>query len=371
VIVPEELRPRQEERPQIVINAEPLPEISSSAIKKGALAIGGFTLASILLPLIFTCVIIVVVGVIILVVTQSAQTALQSAVGGTGSGTPNSDTGSSLIQLGPTPTPTFATVAMKFGSEGIGSGQFKDARHVATDSSGNIYVAEYIGGRIQIFDSSGKYQTEWDVDRKAPLTGFAVSRKGVAYVVQGGKIEQHDGMTGKLIASLSYKNGNWFDDAWLQPNGGLVTAWYDNSDDLVLFDPQGHVTKVIKAAISTVTGDDELDTRVAGDGSGNIYAMGSFNSAVFKFSPDGKYQNKFGSEGDNPGQFAGLLAVAVDGQGRVYVSDIKGIQVFSPDGQYQALIGVDSAAYGLSVDDANHLWVAEGTQIVEYTLPGQ
>jgi 6-bladed beta-propeller len=198
-----------------------------------------------------------------------------------------------------------------------------------------------------------------------------VSRKGIVYTAQKGTIEMHDGQTGAVTGTLNYGEGNYFDSLWLMPNGTLVTSWYDNSDDIVVFDPQGNVTTTISKAISTVTGDSELDTKVAADGTGNIYAAGSFNNAVFKFSPDGAFQDKFGGEGDGQGQFRAMLAIAVDGQGQVYVADFKGVQIFSPDGQYKGLIDVDGPSYGLSVDDANHLWVAAGTQVVEYTLNNQ
>src|SRR5438477_2507334 len=50
------------------------------------------------------------------------------------------------------PSNAFATQTLNFGSEGIGPGMFKDARSVAVDASGKIYVGEYSGGRIQVFD---------------------------------------------------------------------------------------------------------------------------------------------------------------------------------------------------------------------------
>src|SRR5688572_18521085 len=42
----------------------------------------------------------------------------------------------------------FATEALTFGSEGTGAGRFEDARSVAVDGQGRIYVAEYQGGRV-------------------------------------------------------------------------------------------------------------------------------------------------------------------------------------------------------------------------------
>jgi DNA-directed RNA polymerase subunit RPC12/RpoP len=52
-------------------------------------------------------------------------------------------------------TNTFANVLLEFGSEGIGPGMFNDARSIGVDGAGRIYVAEYTGGRVQVFDPAG------------------------------------------------------------------------------------------------------------------------------------------------------------------------------------------------------------------------
>jgi hypothetical protein len=46
---------------------------------------------------------------------------------------------------GKSSSPGFAKVLLKFGSDGIGPGQFKDARTVAVDGDDRIYVADYTG----------------------------------------------------------------------------------------------------------------------------------------------------------------------------------------------------------------------------------
>jgi DNA-binding beta-propeller fold protein YncE len=211
---------------------------------------------------------------------------------------------------------------------------FKDARSIAVDGSGKIYVGEYTGGRIQVFDPAGKFLTQWTIDPKMPLRGLAADRKGTVYVVQRGNITRHEGETGKLLGQLDYAGGGGFDDLSMSADGGFVAAWYSNRDDVVRFNSAGEVTRTIRAAISSTSGDSELNTRVAIDGLGNIYALGTFNNAVFKFGPDGKFLTRFGDSGDQPGQFHAPFAVAVDGNGRVYVSDIKGIQVYDGNGRY-------------------------------------
>jgi DNA-binding beta-propeller fold protein YncE len=262
----------------------------------------------------------------------------------------------------------FATQTLKFGSEGIGPGMFKDARTIAVDATGKIYVGEYTGGRIQVFDPAGKFLTQWTVDPKMPLRGLAADRKGTVYVVQHGNITRYEGETGKLLGDLTYAGGGGFDDLSMSPDGGFVAAWYSNRDDVVRFNSAGEVTRTIRAAISSTSGDSELNTRVAIDGLGNIYALGSFNNAVFKFGPDGKFLTRFGDSGDQAGQFHAPLAVAVDGKGRVYVSDIKGIQVFDGNGRYLKVFKPDGLAFQMVFNDKNEMFIAARNHVVKYRL---
>src|SRR5204862_4814557 len=119
-------------------------------------------------------------------------------------------------------TDEFATTQLKFGTEGIGPGMFTDARSIALDGQGNIYVGEYSGGRIQVFDASGKFITQWTADPKMPLRGLTVDRKGTVYVVQRGIITRYEGQTGKSLGKVSYSDGDGFDDITATPDGGFV-----------------------------------------------------------------------------------------------------------------------------------------------------
>ena len=262
----------------------------------------------------------------------------------------------------------FASEVMKFGSEGIGPGMMKDARSIALDGKGNIYVGEYIGGRIQVFDAAGKFVTQWMVNPKMPLRGLAADRKGTVYVVQSGAITRYEGETGKSLGELPYSEGWGFDDAVATADGGLLCAWYRNRDDIVRFDAAGNVVRTIRAAISTAADESELNTRVASDGLGNIYALGSFRNGVFKFSPDGKFLNRFGDSGEQPGQFRAPSAIAVDGKGRVFVSDIKGIQVFDSNGRYITVFKPEGIASGMVFNDKNELFIASRTKVMKFAL---
>jgi sugar lactone lactonase YvrE len=197
---------------------------------------------------------------------------------------------------------------------------------------------------------------------------LAADRNGVVYIVQSGKISRHEGETGKLLGELEYAGGGGFDDVKTASDGGLITAWYSNRDDIVRFDSTGKVRRAIPAAISSVTDRSELNTRVAIDGLGNVYALGSFNNAVFKFSPDGKFLTRFGDDGDQPGQFRGPSAIAVDGKGRVYVSDFKGVQVFDGNGRYLAVFKPGGTASGMVFNDKNELFIAAREHVLKLAV---
>jgi DNA-binding beta-propeller fold protein YncE len=263
----------------------------------------------------------------------------------------------------------FAKVLLEFGSEGVGPGMFNDARSIAVDGAGRIYVGEYTGGRIQVFDPTGKFVTQWTVgDRKTLLRGLAADRKGTVYFVHGGGIDRYRGETGEKLGQVEYQQSG-FDDVTTTADGGLVTAWQSNRDDIVTFDANGKHARTIPAAISSASGDSELSMRVAVDGAGNIYALGRFNDAVFKFGRDGKFSNRFGSGGDQPGQFRAAYSIAVDGYGRIYVGDMKGIQVFDANGRYLTVLSLKGMAFGMVFNDKNELFVVARDHVIKYAIP--
>src|SRR5437762_5332814 len=262
----------------------------------------------------------------------------------------------------------FVSQTLKFGSEGIGPGMMTDARSIAVDGQGNIYVGEYSGGRIQVFDANGQFITQWIADPKMPLRGLAVDRRGSVYVVQRGIITHYDGQSGKSLGTVAYSEGNGFDDVTVTPEGGLVCAWYSGRDDIVRFDTNGKVAQIIRAAISTPADRSELNTRVAVDGRGNIYALGSFTSSIFKFSRDGKFINRFGGPGRQPGQLSAVNAIAVDGKGRVFVSDTKGVQVFDADGRYLTVFDPGGVASGMVFNDKNELLIVSRNKVIKLAI---
>jgi DNA-binding beta-propeller fold protein YncE len=257
------------------------------------------------------------------------------------------------------------------------------ATNIAVDGAGNIYVGDREGGRVQVFDPSGKFVTLWTVgNSKSILYGLAADRAGNVYASTEGSIERHEGASGKLVSTLQYSGGNKFESIASTPDGGLVAMWYQEhpgvlnsregvEGDLVQFDSLGKVTRVITSVVSDQTDGPERDLHLAVDGTGSIYAASSYSSAVFKFSREGKYLLRFGSRGDlsKPNQFSlGTLAVAIDGAGRAFVVNNDRILVFDPSGQYLDSFGIGGSAYGIAINEKDQIYLVKGSQVAVFAL---
>jgi LSD1 subclass zinc finger protein len=279
--------------------------------------------------------------------------------------------------LTPPPTPGFAGVTLTIGSEGTGPAHFTDARTIALDGQGNIYVGEYAGARIQVFNPQGQFITQWIADDQYPIRDLAADRNGVVYAVHTGKIWRFQGNTGQLLTPPAFEGKEWFDAVTVTPNGSLLALQPGSGqgDTLLALDPAGQVTQIIEKPLNRGAARPESAVeKMAVDGQGNIYILGRNTDAVYKLSPGGDFVDRFGSRGDGPGQFRVPTDIAVDGQGRVYVADVsKGVVVFSPEGDFVAEIPVEGAgaASGLVFNDHNELFMVARDKVFKFALTEQ
>ncbi len=275
----------------------------------------------------------------------------------------NGTSPTSLIPMG------FANKTLSFGSEGIGAGLLEDARSLGVDANGHITVADYEDGRIQTFDPTGKFISTFSINpdgRKVYIGGMGVSRDGNTYIVHNGKISIYD-PNGTIVNEIG-DDQHFYNDVTLGADGTLYAI--SNGETIVRFKKDGTVDLEVPDTFTNATGDSESDAHLTVDGLGNMYIVGSFNYAVLKFSPQGKFLNRFGSEGDGAGKFTSPLSIAADGYGRVYVGDFYGVLVFDSNGTYLNTIDTSNGvAYGLTFDDQNNLYVMTSqNQIQKYQI---
>ena len=109
--------------------------------------------------------------------------------------------------------------------------------------------------------------------------------------------------------------------------------------------------------------------------SGNVYVIDAGNHRIQKFTSDGEFITKWGSEGSGEGQFSNANGIAVDGEGNVYVTDGSNrtkpnyfrVQKFSDKGKFICKWGGKSGQgkheyiwpEGLDVDRNGFVYVAD------------
>jgi sugar lactone lactonase YvrE len=257
--------------------------------------------------------------------------------------------------------PSFAHVAMEFGAEGIGAGQFKDSRSVAVDGQGHIYVGEYSDGRIQVFDPQGKFIALWSIGRERYMQNLAADRHGTVYACSNGHIYRFEGASGMPLGEMETTGDNGqesYMDAYAALSGDIYAI--DSGSNVVILGPDGKIKSQFSARDKV--GEDVNLEKIAALSTGEIYALDR-TKGVFKFAPDGRYINRFGGGEDAdpahrlPGQLLSPNGIAVDGAGRVYVSDDgPAIQVFDNNGHYLDSFGGDEVCFGLTINDKNEIF---------------
>ena len=85
---------------------------------------------------------------------------------------------------------------MAFGSHGTGNGQLSNPFELAVDSGDNVYVVDNDNNRVQVFDSSGKYVTQFGNtgaghERLQDPVGIALNSLGDVYVADGRDSDIH------------------------------------------------------------------------------------------------------------------------------------------------------------------------------------
>jgi DNA-binding beta-propeller fold protein YncE len=280
----------------------------------------------------------------------------------------------------PNPAAGFATRVQQLGNPGKDPGLFVNANHVAVDGAGNIYVAELQGRRVEVFDSAGRFVTQWKIDPGLKIESMAAAQNGNVYFQSNGLIWVVEGATGNKLEHLQDPRRIRFDQIAMTPNGDIVASKADF--DIVSFDPEGKTL----LGIRTVVPDTDSKANppphllVATDASGNIYALSTaIGQDVYKFSPTGKFITRFPTAGHPHGlvgfaQDTAPEALAVDRQGRFYVCSFWSIQVFDSTGRYLDQIRKNdlnptiAVGHGMAFDNNNNLLLASDDHVDKFAI---
>ena len=282
-----------------------------------------------------------------------------------------------IIQAKPSGACEFYPFLTKWGSEGMGDGQFDSPIGIAVDSSGYIYVADMYNHRIQKFDSDGNFLNKWgslgngDGQFERPYY-IAVDSSDHVYVVDtwNHRIQKFDSDGNFLNKWGSNGTGDgqfdwpyyvvvdssdyvWVADTWnhriqkFDSDGNFLTKWGSNG-----------------------TGDGQFDKphSINVDSSGYVYVVDTFNHRIQKFDSDGNFLTKWGSYGTSDGQFRWPFVLVMDSSDYVYVSDTHNhrIQAFDSDGNFLNKWGSNgtgdgqfSYPEGIALNSSDHIYVVD------------
>jgi predicted RNA-binding Zn-ribbon protein involved in translation (DUF1610 family) len=286
-----------------------------------------------------------------------------------------------------TPLPTmvqFARLAMVFGSQGDEPGQFNDARSIAVDQQGNIFVADYTSGRINKFDPQGNFlqliQLKPTNDNPdVYIFGIAADAIGNLYVASNGDIIKYSADEGNQLLTIPDQWPDiYFQAVIVAPDGNLYsTNGMAGADDIIILDPQGEVLDHWVDTIENVNHDDpSIDLALGVNHSGMVYILSPFGNKVYSYNPDGTYNFSFGVEGDRPGQFklsTGLLAIT--SQDYLVISDVYRVDLFDQQGNYlNKTFTIDyqtagGSMYGMAIDAHDDLYfISSGGKVLKFEM---
>ncbi len=241
---------------------------------------------------------------------------------------------------------------------------------VAVDRSGNVFVTDPEGQRVQKFDRTGRFLAAWDTYLGCFFAypyGVAVDASGYVYVTDDFAIQKFSAQ-GTLITqwynwTLVHDTDFGFWGVAPHPSGGVVVSDHHNHR-LVRVDASGTTL----ATWGDYGGTGGLYRNPAGlacDGS-YIYVADVRNYRVQKLNLNGDYVLHWGTSGTGPGQFTYVEGVAFSG-GYVYtVESYSGrVQKFTTNGAYVTEFGGAGTGpgqlfrpEGIAVDQYGAVYVA-------------
>jgi DNA-binding beta-propeller fold protein YncE len=256
---------------------------------------------------------------------------------------------------------------------------FNRPSDVSVSAEGQIYVVDGVNNMIKIFDRNGKFVSSFgkkgsrDSEFNSPL-GIDVDRHGKVYIADSGnhRLQIFD-RRGNFIAKIEIPFNN---DHPADPTDVAVD---EDRNRCYIVDNDNHLVLAYDLATLKLIathgrpGTQEREFRypflITLDKTGSLYVVDVINTRVQVLNPEGLFVSFVGGWGVEKGHFFRPKGVAIDKEGRAFVSDsyLGVIQVFDSFGDFYAVVA-DTAngavkkfktPTGIYIDHNNRLYVVE------------
>jgi tripartite motif-containing protein 71 len=241
---------------------------------------------------------------------------------------------------------TGAIVATAGGHRGTGPGQIGDARAIAEDSSGNVYVTDTPSNRVEKWNSTLGYVGQWgskgtgdgqfDQDygvTTGPGKGMGGAAAEVVYVTDGasgGRVQKFT-LDGKFISKFGSGHLDQPRQLTVDPATHDIYVISARARKIVVFDQNGAV-RFSFGGQGTGDGQFSGDPRGIAIYGGLVFVTDANGYRIEAFDKDtGAFRFSFGSKGSENGRFLGPRGISTTPDGRVVVTDLWGfrLEVFS------------------------------------------
>lgn len=187
----------------------------------------------------------------------------------------------------------------RWGSNGTENGEFGSISGIGVGTDGLVFCTDggiFSNHRVQAFHSDGTFVRKWG--RFGSGAGQFNLPGGIAVDTKNNEVF--------VLDVLNYRCQVFTCE------GKFLRQWGSYGDDDGQFD---------------------LTNGIAADSQGLVYIADTGNFRVQVFDRSGKFIRKWGSQGDGPGKFRKMSGIAVS-EGRVFVCDSNGVQVFTNTGAF-------------------------------------
>lgn len=274
------------------------------------------------------------------------------------------------------------SATLVIGAPGTGPGQLTSPHNVAIAADGTIYVLDSGNHRVSVFDANGAFVTSWGQFGDQPGQfndpwGLAVDDEFVYVADTWNYRIQKFTRDGEFVLAFGQSGSPSADqvggglfygprDILVLPNNRLLVTDTGNHR-LQMFDRDGNFIQQL-GSLGTLLGQMHEPVGLAEGPAGDIFLADTWNSRIQRFSPDLTPLAEWKVDAWSGESIVNKPYLAVDSNGRLYVTDPEGYRVliFNTGGQYLGrfgAFGTDLSTFGLpqgiAIDSQNAVYVVD------------